>query len=1694
MSSSIDDRIVQLKFDNAAFQSAVSTTISTLDKLKQSLDFSTGKKALNELDQAGKGFTMGNIGTVVEGVSNKFLALATIGVTALSTITSKAISAGTQIAKSFTIDPVKEGFKDYNLKLTSVQTIMNATGKSITEVNKYFNELDTYADKTVFNLSDMTGAFAKFTNAGVDMKVSIPAIKGIANMVALAGQGAGEAQIAFYNLSQSIAGGFLTTTDYKSLNLANVATKEWKDQMVAGAVAAGTLKKVGADAYTIAGSKSKEASSTAQLFNEKLSDGWASAKVLTNVLGDFGDETTAIGKKALSAAQNVKSLPMMMDTLKASVGTGWTSSFEIILGNVTESTAMFTDFTTSIQGVLDTWANARNSLLKDWKELGGRAAGIEAIKNAFKAVISIIKPIKDAFREIFPAKTGQDLYNATVAVRDFFAGLKLGADTADKLKRTMAGVFAIFSIGKSILSGVIGVVVDLVKSFGGAGSGLLDATANIGDFLVRIDNAIKNGALIPFFRTLNTVMAPVNALIHAIGGAIQALFDGTATASINAAADGFGRVSDRLSPLKGLLDTLVAAGHRVVNFFASLSPVFAQVLEGISSLFGNIGPLIQNSIASGDYSAMLDTINTVIFGAIALLFKKFMKDGVKVDVGGGFLGKIGESFDALTGSLKAMEQQVKAKTLLMIAGAVALLTASVVALSLIDSKKLSVALAGMAAIFTELLASMAVLSKIAGSGGFIKIPLIAASMVLLAGAMLILSAAVKILSTISWGDMLKGLAGLAGMLTIIMVAMNAMPTASMLANAVALNGIAVAVNILAIAMKIFATMSWEEIGRGLAGVVGALTAVAAAMRLMPKNMVFQAAALILIGEALVILAGAISIFGTMEWGTIGKGLAGIGGALVVIAAAMHLMPGPMMVVTAAGLILVGIALNIIAGAMKIMATMSWEEMAKGLVGIAGALLILAGGLYLMSGALPGAAALVVAAGALAILAPVLKVLGSMSWDELLHGLVALAGALAVFGVAALVLSPIIPEILLLGAAVALLGLGLALAGAGVLAFATALTLLIAAGSLGIAALTAIMATVIGIIPTVMVALQVALVAFAGAIIAAAPALIEAIVVVVTGLLDAIIRLTPKIMQAVGVLLDSLIRLIVTYIPKLVVAGYQIITGILNGMAKQVPKIAKAGADLIIAFIKAIGEQGLRIIKAAGDTLIKFLEGLTLWINQNSGRLNQAGVDLVKAIIDGMINGIGSLGGMAIQKFKDLGGSIIDGVKGIFGIHSPSKVFHEIGKNVVQGLVNGVVTGKEQIKNALQVITDQIKKAKDDAAKHVKDLQDKLKEENKKPKTKANKAAIAKTKAELALALAEQKKLDAAYLTISKQRKAQEAQLIALGGQYEVTKQKLEDAQKAYVDAVKVRDDYAKSITDKYSVLPTLDATTSLDEYFDAIRKATEDNIKFKATLDQLRKLGLDDTSYKKFLEQGTAVQPFLDQLLASGGSTIAELNKIDSSLSDSATSLGKTASEELYQAGVNAAKGLVDGLEANLKTITDKMKSIGKAIADELKKELGIKSPSRVFMEIGKFTVLGLANGMEKNNNVIDLQARRLGKTAVDGLRDSMSGLGAVLSGDMELQPVIAPVLDLSSFRKDAAGINDILAPKDIAPTTSSQTAKSISAEQKIQQDMKAQQAADNAGTVIQLEQNNYSPKALSTADIYRQTKNQLSVVKEATA
>lgn len=391
MSKQIDERVVSMQFDNKNFEKNVSQTMSTLDKFKQKLHLTGASKGLEEVNTAARKVDMKGLASGVETVSAKFSALQVMGVTALANITNSAVNAGKNIVKSLTIAPVKTGFNEYELKMGSIQTIMAGTGESLETVNKYLNELNEYSDKTIYSFQDMTSNIGKFTNAGVQLEDAVLAIKGISNEAAVSGANANEASRAMYNFAQALSAGYVKLIDWKSIELANMATVDFKNQLISTAVAAGTLTDNLDGTYTTLEGK---VISATQNFNDSLQDQWMTSDVLINTLKNYADETTDIGKKASKAATEVKTFSMMMDTLKESAQSGWAQTWEILVGDYDEAKHIFTKMSDFFGGLISKMSNFRNKVLE-------RALGkpLKKLTDRLDAVTSVTKKMSDAMTD-----------------------------------------------------------------------------------------------------------------------------------------------------------------------------------------------------------------------------------------------------------------------------------------------------------------------------------------------------------------------------------------------------------------------------------------------------------------------------------------------------------------------------------------------------------------------------------------------------------------------------------------------------------------------------------------------------------------------------------------------------------------------------------------------------------------------------------------------------------------------------------------------------------------------------------------------------------------------------------------------------------------------------------------------------------------------------------------------------------------------------------------------------------------------------------------------------------------------------------------------------------------------------------------------------------------------------------------------
>ena len=963
MSKTIDERVVEMRFDNKQFESNVQTSLSTIEKLKKSLDMDGATKGLESIDSAAKKVDMSGLGSAVETVKTRFSALEIMAVTALANITNSVVNTGKQMLHSLTIEPISQGFEEYELKMGSIQTIMMSTGASLEEVNKYLQELNTYSDKTIYSFQDMTSNIGKFTNAGVGLEDAVMAIQGVSNVAAVSGANANEASRAMYNFAQALSAGYVKLIDWKSIENANMATVEFKTQLLESAVACGTLTKTADGMYKTVKGNVIDATHG---FNDSLQDQWMTTEALVGTLRNYADETTEIGAKAFAAAQDVKTFTQLMDTLKEAVGSGWANTWEILFGDFEEAKELWTGLSQVIGGFIDAQADARNEMLQGWKDLGGRTKLIEALKNAFEGVQSVIKPIYEAFREIFPPATAKQLYDITENLRKFTANLKLSDTASANLKSTFKGLFAILDIVKQAFSAIFTAIKPLFGGLGTLGDGILGFTGGVGDAIVAFDEFIKTS------------------------GAFQ-------------------KVGEAAGEMKsGVIVAFEVIGETLANcqFVQLLSAVWNAVKtigSGIVKILGELGSSLAKNLGEANFSGIIDLLNGISFGAIAVGITKFVGTFRKAIED---IGSFKESFigilDSVRGCFEAYQNQLQAGTLLKIASAIAILTASLIALSLVDSEKLNAALGAITVLFADLLASMAVFNKISGQvTGVVKS---VTAMLGIATAVLILASALKKIADLDAKQLTTGLIGVAGLTTMMVAAAKAMSSNSkaIIKGATQMVIFAAAIKILASVCEQLAKLDWNQLAKGLVGVGVLLAEVSLFLRTakFSGKSITTATGIVILSAAIKVLASACKDFGEMQWEDIGKGLASIAVLLAEITAFTKLTGNAQNVIsTGVALIAIAAAMKILASAVKDFSTMQWDEIARGLTAMAGALAAITVAVKFMPNNMAGiGAGLVIVAAALVVLSTALEKMGNLSWEQVAKGLITLGGAMAILAI------------------------------------------------------------------------------------------------------------------------------------------------------------------------------------------------------------------------------------------------------------------------------------------------------------------------------------------------------------------------------------------------------------------------------------------------------------------------------------------------------------------------------------------------------------------------------------------------------------------------------------------------------------------------------------------------------------------------
>jgi tape measure domain-containing protein len=1690
MSGAVENKVVSIKFDNSIFASKVSETLGMLQKLKGGLNLGGATKSMDELDTAAKRFDMSNVTNAMSATTAKAAAMgAAIGVV-LGGIVSKAAAAGSQIIKSLSIAPLMDGFREYETNMNSIQTILANTeskGTSLEQVNSALDTMNAYSDKTIYNFSEMAKNVGTFTAAGLGLDESTSAIKGIANLAAISGSSSEQASTAMYQLSQALASGTVKAQDWMSVTNAGMGGEIFQKSLFETAKALGTIKDVPM------GETFDEWKDKGNTFKGSLEDGWITSDVLSTTLQGFtGDLSEAqlmaigyteeqakafmkLGKTGQAAAQDVKTFTQLISTVKESVGSGWSSTARLVIGDFEEAKKLFTSINNFVGGIIGRSADARNKMLTEWKNFGGREILLGGLRTALVGLVTLVKPIGEAFRSIFPKKTSGELLLLTIKFKEFTEKLILGKDTMEKVKNAFTGFFSAIKIGIEIVKGIFNVVADVVKAILPAGDGVLDFASKTGLSIANLrKKLVEGGGIADFFKGMSDKILSAIDSIKQFTSKIKGIFGGFEGVDTSG------------------IESKLGIFERIKDIITGVIPKIKEALSGFAEHFSGMRTGLLKNFELGDAAGL---INAGLIGGIFLAVRSLIKKlGDLVDEGTGFIEGIKDIFGGVTDTLQAMQLKLKADALLRIAIAMGVLSVSLLVLSGIDGDALSKALGAMAAGFGQLAAVMVILTKANVSGlGLLSIAL---GMTGLAASMLILAFAMKVMASMDWDELKRGLIGVGVGLALLVAATLLLGNASgpMARAAVSMTLMGIALNILALAVKQFGGMEWDVMKQGLMGVGIALAGLVLATNLIDgSKMISAGLGIVAISVAMLILAKAVESFGSMEWDVMKQGLMGVGAALGIIVLSMMLVDGPRMLAAGVGLVAVGLALNIIALAVKQFGGMDWDAMKNGIGGIAAMMLILVVATNAMSGALVGALAMVVVAGAISILGKVLGELATLSLGEVGIALLAIAGVLLVIGLAAAAAMYVLPGLIAMALALPLIGLGFGLMGAGAYLAAEAFRIVSETGGEAFEVFKKVVVGFVKMLPGLAKDLATFVLKFAKGFIDGLPPVLESIGKALEMLLDVIVKIIPKLAKVIGLLIGAIIQIIRDHVPDLIAAAFEIISALLKGidehaeefgnravsiittfidvLTSNMGRIVEAGVnfitafmsalvdnrdkivtaviDLIVAFVEVIAEQLPKIQEAAANLIITFITGLT----GQMARILAAGTELlvqfmfgitsnvlkiVDAVVTIITTFISALASSAVQIVAAGATALASFLQGITdGIMLIVAKGTEIVVQMIQGITNAALTivqaGADALVSFLEGITNNI-------------------------------LTVVAAGTEVIVKLIKGF-TDAALLIIA-----------------------------AGADAL-VK--FLKGITDNI-----LDVVTTggeiIAELLTGIGNAVSDLITAgaDALLDFLQ--GITDNLDKVLQKGKDIVLEFLEGVasnslaLATGAADliIQFMNDLSAAI-DQRAELFRNAGKRL---AFSIVDGLTFGLASKVQSVVDAASNLASSAINAVKGLLKSRSPSKVFHKIGQDTGQGFADGLEESAWYLLPSAERLARGVVTAFRDTIQDTlfteGPSMAIFDKLTPVVAPVLDLSELEAGAGRITDLLAINPITADASYARARYVLHTESGASDTSSSDD-DGVGGSVTYNQYISSPKSLTTSEIYRDSKSLLARKKE---
>lgn len=1329
MSKEVDERVVEMRFNNALFENKVQQTMRSLTALNEKLMFKGAEKGFEKVSDASEKVKFNALLNALDNLSQKFSAVEVIGVTALMRITNQAVDAGERLVKALSLDPIISGFQEYETQINAVQTILANTsskGTTLDQVNAALDELNHYADLTIYNFTEMTRNIGTFTAAGVDLNTSVSAIKGIANLAAVSGSTSQQASTAMYQLSQALASGTVKLQDWNSVVNAGMGGQVFQDALketarVHGIAIDSMIKKEGS-------------------FRETLSKGWLTSSILTETLqkftGDLNEETLKsigytdeqikkimeMGKTANDAATKVKTFSQLKDTLTEALQSGWTQTWQTIIGDFEEAKELFTRFSDVFSDLINKSSEARNTVLAGglntgWQQLStalGDSADFysQMLEKVMLANGSISqKQIDDAGSFV------KALQQGGVSAEQLQNGLKesykqlsvLGALSDDALKAKKLDPAQVRSLAKSfeevnqkVADGSLD--LDIYSKKIGELSGREHLIESIWNVFEALEKVVE-----PVARAWQKIFSPITAdQIYNIAKSIDeftaklSISDETAD-KIERTFSGIfavlnvwknvlltvgkvlGEVFNAVSPLAGgflsitasLGDCLVEMANAVNN-----SKTFKTTLDGIHWIIGKVSEGMQTfagvlTDVSNNVSVVFDPLKTL--GEWFENFISFITPKLKW-----LADKIGEIFEELGSGASGAFGNLNGNALWgfanagMIAGLIAGIKDFLEAFKDIGST-VKDTIGGVAELLNKLGEAVTAWKNNKNAE---TLKTISTAVAILAGSLVVLSMVKPERLAASTGAMIALFAEL--LVALAIYDEIAKKTKKVGKGTSSMVVMAAGVLILTSALK---KISEIETGKlltsviALGAVMAELVAAQVAISKWAKDGAKHAMSMLAMAAAVRVLAEAVEQLADLGWDGIEKGLIAVAGLLAEVAAFSGLSNfGGLTAGKAVGILILAAALSVLEKSVSAFSKMPVDELQNG-IGVLGAILGEIAVFSMLSNpaehVLSTATALTILSGGLLILSNALANLGGMTLGQIGVALAAMAGGLIEMSVAltlvkgslgsatsflimSVVLNALVSPLKSLGEmSLEEIGHGLLAVGGALGIFAIAVGTMSLAGPIVIAVSAALS----------LLAGSFALLLGTMAAVSLMPLRMEALVVAL-GTLG----------SAIGVFIAGVIAGLGTAAGSIAIAIAEIIVAVCNAIAQAVPAIGNALAQLIVAICNVIVQCSEPIGQALftlGTVVIQTIIDLIAWAWDGGGEGGG-----IKGALSELLGNIVAWLSEHLNPINLFGG-LLGTISGFFG---------KIGEYMSQGLANGLNTGASvQIaNNGVQTLCNKVK--------------------------------------------------------------------------------------------------------------------------------------------------------------------------------------------------------------------------------------------------------------------------------------------------------------------------------------------------------------------------------------------------------------------